>query len=332
MEKELFTPDQLAELDNQTIMLYAAPIIVASVLIEWLVGVYKKRNYYHGKDFLAALGIGAGSALVGASLKIVFFTTSMMIYNAVPWAIPRSWLGFVLGFIAVDFFRYWAHRISHEQRFWWATHVTHHSSEKMNFGISLRTSWVAPIKFLFFLPVPFLGFDPFTFFICHQLAVLYQFWVHTELIKKLPAPIEYIFVTPSHHRVHHGSNPKYIDKNYGSTFIFWDRMFGTFQREEERPRYGLTTPVKSYNPIYLVFHEYVDIGRDLLHAHSFREVWDILFKPPGALVTEYQRAQLGKEKPQETEEKSEMHCSKGTEERVEATQELRPAENQVYGT
>ncbi len=281
--------DHIAELDNLTIMHYAAPIIVASVLIEWLVGLYKKRNYYEKKDFMAALWIGAGNAIVGASLKIVLFTVSMMIYNAVPWAIPRSWWGFVGGFIAVDFFRYWAHRISHEQRLWWATHVTHHSSEKMNFAISLRTSWTSPIKFLFFLPVPFMGFDPFTFFVCHQLAVLYQFWVHTELIHKLPRPFEYIFVTPSHHRVHHGSNPKYIDRNYGSTFIIWDRMFGSFQKEEERPKYGLTTPVTSYNPFYLVFHEWVDLWKDLLHAKSFKEAWDILFKPPGTVVTAHQR-------------------------------------------
>jgi sterol desaturase/sphingolipid hydroxylase (fatty acid hydroxylase superfamily) len=289
MEKEVFTIEQIAELDNLTILHLAAPVIVASVLIEWYVGVKKKRNYYEKQDFMAALWIGAGSAIVGASVRIVLFTSSMMIYNAVPWAIPRSWWGFLVGFVAVDFLRYWAHRVSHEQRLWWATHVTHHSSEKMNFAISLRTSWTSPLKFLFFLPVPFLGFDPFTFFVCHQLAVLYQFWVHTELIRKLPAPVEYVFVTPSHHRVHHGSNPKYIDKNYGSTFIIWDRMFGTFQQEEERPIYGLTTPVASYNPFYLVFHEWVAIWKDLRHTRSIGEAWDVLFKPPGAVVTGYQR-------------------------------------------
>jgi sterol desaturase/sphingolipid hydroxylase (fatty acid hydroxylase superfamily) len=289
MEKEIFTMDQIAELDNLTIMHFAAPIIVASVLIEWYVGVRKKRNYYDKRDFLAAVGIGAGSVVLGAMLKVTLFYISLEIYNAVPWAIPRSWWGFALAFVLVDLCRYWAHRISHEQRFWWATHVTHHSSEKMNFSVSFRTGWTQHIKFLFFLPVPFLGFDPFTFFVCHQLAVLYQFWVHTELVRKLPAPIEYIFVTPSHHRVHHGSNPKYIDRNYGSTFIIWDRIFGTFQKEEERPVYGLTKPVNSFNPIYLVFHEWVDIWKDLMHVRSFREAWDVLFKPPGAVVTAYQR-------------------------------------------
>ncbi|MBD1395592.1 sterol desaturase family protein [Pontibacter sp. JH31] len=291
MEKEIFTMEQISELDNMTIMHFAAPVIVASVLIEWLVGVRKKRDYYDKRDFMAAVAIGVGSVILGALLKVTIFYITLVIYNAVPWAIPRSWWGFVLAFLLVDFCRYWAHRISHEQRFWWATHVTHHSSRKMNFSVSFRTGWTQHIKFIFFLPVPFLGFDPFTFFICHQLAVLYQFWVHTELIGKLPAPLEYVFVTPSHHRVHHGSNPKYIDKNYGSTLIIWDRLFNTFQVEEERPTYGITKPVTSYNPIYLVFHEWVDIWQDLRHVRLWREVWDLLFKPPGAVVTAYQREQ-----------------------------------------
>ena len=292
MEKEIFTLEHFEKMDDHNIMQYAIPLIIICLVVEWAVGMYRKRNYYEKKDFLAALGIGAGNAILGGALKIVVFTISMVIYNKVPWAMPRVWWGFIICFIAVDFCRYWAHRISHEQRMWWATHVTHHSSEKMNFAISFRTSWTTPIKFLFFLPVPFLGFDPFTFFVCHQLAVLYQFWVHTELITKLPKPIEYIFVTPSHHRVHHGSDAKYLDKNYGSTFIIWDRMFGTFQKEEEHPTYGLTTPVRSYNPVVLVFHEWVDIWNDLKYARSGKEVWGILFKPPGAVVTEHQRRKL----------------------------------------
>ncbi|WP_018478582.1 sterol desaturase family protein [Pontibacter roseus] len=291
MEKEVFTLEKIQELDDATLLYFAAPIIVASVVIEWLVGVYKQRDYYDKRDFIAAVAIGAGSMVLGSLLKVTIFYTTIVIYNAVPWAVPRSWWGFVLCFLLVDWLRYWAHRISHEQRFWWATHVTHHSSQKMNFSVSFRTGWTQHIKFIFFLPVPFLGLDPLTFLICHQLAVFYQFWVHTELIRKLPAPLEYIFVTPSHHRVHHGSNAKYIDKNYGSTLIIWDRLFNTFQAEEERPVYGLTKPVTSYNPLYLVFHEWVDLFRDLLHARSAKEVWKLLFKPPGAVVTAFQREQ-----------------------------------------
>jgi sterol desaturase/sphingolipid hydroxylase (fatty acid hydroxylase superfamily) len=305
MEKQPISFDQLQRIDDYNIMQYAAPVILLSVLVEWLVGLYKKRDYYERKDFLAAVTIGGVSALLGGLLKVWIFKLSLGLYNMVPWAMPREWWGFIACFVAVDFFRYWAHRISHEQRLWWATHVTHHSSERMNFSVSFRTSWMGHLKYVFFIPVPLLGFDPITFFVAHQAAVLYQFFVHTELVKKLPAAIEYVFVTPSHHRVHHGSNTQYIDKNYGSTFIIWDRMFGTFVAEEEKPVYGLTKPLKSYNPVYLVFHEWVDIGRDLKHAKSLREMFNILFKPPGAVVTEHQRLSLQQEQAaQEAKEES----------------------------
>lgn len=292
MEKEIFTLDHLKDIDNITIMHYAGPLIVVSVLAEWLVSIYKKRDYYDKHDFTIALAIGAGNAAIGIATKAAMFYIAMVIYNSVPWAMPRVWWGFAVCFVAVDLCRYWAHRVSHEQRFWWATHVTHHSSNKMNLTIAFRTSWTNNIKFIFFLPVPLLGVDPFTFFICHQVAVLYQFWVHTDVIKKLPAPLEYVFVTPSHHRVHHGSNPKYIDKNYGSTFIIWDRLFGTFQQEEEKPIYGLTTPIYSNNPIYLNFHEWVDIWKDFRHTKSVKEAYRLLFMPPGAIVTDHQRARV----------------------------------------
>jgi hypothetical protein len=154
----------------------------------------------------------------------------------------------------------------------------------------------------------FMGFNPFVFFICHQVAVLYQFWIHTEYIKKLPKPIEFFFTTPSHHRVHHGSDAHYLDKNYGSTFIIWDRIFGTFMPEGERPTYGITKPVTSYNPVYLVFHEWVDIVKDLREANSFNEVWRILFgKPSEEVIVNRKRAEVAqmeqikhKLKPQES--------------------------------
>jgi hypothetical protein len=127
------------------------------------------------------------------------------------------------------------------------------------------------------------------FFICYQIAILYQFIIHTEVVPKLPWIIEFFFVTPSHHRVHHGTNKHYIDKNYGATFIIWDRLYGTFQEEDEKPVYGLTKPVNTFNPVTLVFHEWVDIFKDLRHAKSFREAYKILFYPPGAIITEKQK-------------------------------------------
>jgi len=301
MEKEIYTWDQLEKLNDLTVLHYVAPLIVALVAAEWFIGYYKQKDYYDNKDALAAIAIGAVNGILGAGLKISLFAVAMVIYNVVPWAMPRVWWGFIVCFIAVDFCRYWAHRISHEQRFWWATHVTHHSSHKMNFSVSFRTGWTNHLKFVFFVPVPFLGIDPFTFFICHQVAVFYQFFVHTELVRKLPAPIEYFFVTPSHHRVHHGSNAAYIDRNYGSTFIIWDRLFGTFAAEDEKPVYGLTTPLKSYNPVFLVFHEWVAIAKDLQHCTSLSEAWKVLFYPPGTVVTEHQKTQLDKKVVEEKE-------------------------------
>src|SRR5690606_16026458 len=173
--------------------------------------------------------------------------------------------------------------IAHENRFWWATHVTHHNSEKYNWSVSFRLGWTQNIKIIFFIPVPLVGFDPVTFLICHQIAVLYQFWIHTEYIRKLPRFIEFFFTTPSHHRVHHASNDRYLDRNYGSTFIIWDRMFGTFQPEDEKPKYGITKPVKSYNPIYLNFHEWAELLRDIRKSKSLREAYAVTFCSPSKL-------------------------------------------------
>ncbi|WP_215222925.1 sterol desaturase family protein [Echinicola shivajiensis] len=267
--------------DWPNIILWAAPVMFALVFAEWGLSIYKNRDSYDGKDFLAASSIGLINVGISAIIKVALFSAVLFFWNIVPWKIPPTWWSFIPCFIAIDFARYWAHRIAHEQRFWWATHVTHHNSNKYNFSVSFRLSWTQHIKFIFFIPVVMIGFDPFVFFICHQIAVLYQFWIHTEYIHKLPAPIEYIFTTPSHHRVHHASDEHYLDKNYGSTFIIWDRIFGTFMPEAERPNYGITKPVTSYNPVYLVFHEWYDIVKDLKQAENSKEAYKILFGKPG---------------------------------------------------
>ncbi len=262
------------------LILWAAPIMFLLVFVEWGISWYQKKDAYNTKDFFAAATIGLVNVGISALIKVATFGSALFFYNISPFKIPATWWSFILCFFAVDFARYWAHRIAHEQRFWWATHITHHNSSKYNLSVSFRLGWTQHIKIIFFFPVMYMGFDPFVFFICHQIAVLYQFWIHTEYIKKLPAPIEYFFTTPSHHRVHHASDAHYLDKNYGSTFIIWDRMFGTFMPEAERPTYGITKPVTSYNPIYLVFHEWADIVKDLGQANSFQEGWRILFGKP----------------------------------------------------
>ncbi|RZS95482.1 sterol desaturase family protein [Cecembia calidifontis] len=283
MSKEKLTLDQVLSLDLPNIIFFAAPIMIGLVVLEWYLSYKEKKDFYDGKDTVAATVIGLVNVAMSAGLKVVTFGVILFFYNLVPWSFPNTWWAYVLCLLWLDFWRYWAHRIAHENRFWWATHVTHHNSEKYNWSVSFRLSWTQHIKIIFFIPVALAGFHPVMFFIVHQIAVLYQFWIHTEYIDKLPRPIEYIFTTPSHHRVHHASNEKYLDKNYGSTFIIWDRLFGTFMPEEERPAYGLTKQVNSYNPVTLNFHEWVDIFKDVKNSNSLKEAYAMVFTRPSEL-------------------------------------------------
>jgi sterol desaturase/sphingolipid hydroxylase (fatty acid hydroxylase superfamily) len=272
--------DQLIGLD---IIQFAAIPMILLVILEWVLTIVQKKEYYNSLDTISATFIGVVNVGISALLKIGIFGIILFFYNVVPWHIPSEWWAYILCIIAIDFFRYWSHRLTHVNRFWWATHVTHHNSEKYNLSVAFRLGWTQHIKFIFFIPVVLMGFDPVLFFICHQIEVLYQFWIHTEYIRKLPAPIEYIFVTPSHHRVHHSTNDKYLDKNFGSTFIIWDRIFGTFQAEEEQAVYGITTPINSYNPITLNFHEWKDMSLDVIKSRSLKEAYAMMFTSPSKL-------------------------------------------------
>ena len=287
MTKEKITYEQVLAMDLPNIIVYAAPVMFLLVFLEWFFSYRDKKEIYDGKDTLAASVVGIGNVILGASLKIFTFGVALFFYNLVPWSIPPTWWSFFVCLVWIDFWRYWAHRIAHENRFWWATHITHHSSPKYNLSVSFRLGWTQYIKIIFFIPVMVAGFHPVVFFVCHQIEVLYQFWIHTEYIKKLPKPIEFFFTTPSHHRVHHATNEHYIDKNYGSTFIIWDRIFGTFQPEVEKPIYGITKEVKKpYNPIYLVFHEWMDIIRDAKRAKGWRLKYKMIFGRPSELPDE----------------------------------------------
>lgn len=280
MNREKLVLEDIINLDFTTVIWFAAPIMFALVLVEYLIGRKQNKKLYDGKDFLASLSIGIGNLILNGFMKLGMFAVFLFFFNLAPFKIPHTWWSYVLCLVVLDFCRYWAHRIAHEQRFWWSTHVVHHSSEHYNFSVSFRLSWTQNLKIVFFLPVILMGFHPLVFFIVHQIEVLYQFWIHTELIRKLPKPIEYVFTTPSHHRVHHSVNERYIDKNYGSTFIVWDRMFGTFQEEDEPARYGITKPVNSFNPVFLVFHEWLEVGKDIFRAKSLKQAWVILFGSP----------------------------------------------------
>ncbi|MDJ1503158.1 sterol desaturase family protein [Xanthocytophaga agilis] len=265
------------------IVLYAAPMIFALVALEWGLSIKENKALYNKKDFWTSLAIGIGNLGSSALTKVALFAFFLFVYNWIPWHIPATAWSLVACLVTFDFCSYWAHRIAHEQRFWWATHVTHHSAESFNLAVSFRQSWVQQLKLVFFVPVLVCGFHPAIFYLTSQISLLYQFWTHAGMVGKLHPLIEYVFVTPSHHRVHHGKNPRYIDKNYGACLIIWDRLFGTFQIEDEEPEYGITHPVESSNPVYLVFHEYISLYQDLRKAQSLKEAWVYLFGRPGAV-------------------------------------------------
>jgi sterol desaturase/sphingolipid hydroxylase (fatty acid hydroxylase superfamily) len=192
-----------------------------------------------------------------------------------------DWWTFLPCYIVFDFCSYWAHRISHHVRVLWGTHVAHHSGEHYNLTVAFRLSWIQYVKIVFFLPVALMGFHPVIIFVTNQVAILFQFWVHTEYIKKLHPIFEYILATPSNHRVHHGSQPKYINKNFGATFMIWDRMFGTFQAEEEKVIYGITHKLESKsNPIHINFHEYSDILKDIRQTSLWTRKLFYIFGDP----------------------------------------------------
>ncbi len=276
------TFEQLKQIDAAApqLILWATPVMIFFVTLEYFLAKREHRDSYDYQELRGSVFIGLGNLATNFITKIILFAVVIYFYNLVPWRMEAVWWMFFPAFILLDFCSYWAHRISHQQRFWWATHVPHHSSNHYNLAVSFRLSWIQQFKILFFIPVTIAGFHPLVFFVVNQVAVLFQFWVHTEYITKLHPWIEYVFATPSNHRVHHGTDDKYIDKNYAPVFILWDRWFGTFQPEEETPKYGLTTPIHSDNPFYLVFHEAVDIVKDVKSAKGFRQKMWFLFGRP----------------------------------------------------
>ena len=238
---------------------------------------------YEPKDARASLLMGLGSIVTTVMVKVLAFVLFIAIYlYLAPWHMPMNhWWSWAIAVLAVDLTFYWTHRFLHRARVGWAAHQAHHSSEYMNFGTALRQKWNPWFDVVFWLPLPFLGIPPWAIFAVFSFNLIYQFTTHTELVDKLWAPIEFVMNTPSHHRVHHGSDELYLDKNYAGIFIIWDRMFGTFQKEIQRPKYGLTTPIDTYNVWKLQYGHYADLWVDVRNARSLKEKVQYLFMPPG---------------------------------------------------
>ncbi|MCI3134940.1 sterol desaturase family protein [Phenylobacterium aquaticum] len=265
----------------------AVPFFVLAILLEILLAKARVAHaYYETKDTFASLGMGFGRNIFGILTAGVTFAATIWVWNHRIFTVPfDAWWGWVAIFFLEDLTYYWFHRLSHERRFWWAAHVNHHSSQHYNLSTALRQTWTGGLSgtWLLWLPLAWLGFSPAQIAIQQGISLVYQFWIHTEAIKRMPGWFEAVFNTPSHHRVHHARNPRYLDRNYAGILIIWDRMFGTFEPEldAEPPRYGIVKNLADFNLLRVAFHEWIAIGKDLAGSRSPREVLGYLFGPPG---------------------------------------------------
>lgn len=267
-------------------LVWAFPVFVVLFLVEAAAILGEKRRDYTGydtKDSWTNIALFLGA--VGAS--IIVRTLGLMLYTAIfvylaPWhlsaANPWLWVGL---FVAVDFHFFLYHWACHRVRIVWAGHQVHHSSEYFNFTTAARQKWSQWQELPLWIPLALLGVPPWATFTMYSANLAYQYCIHTEAVDRLPRPVEWVFNTPSHHRVHHGRDELYLDKNFGGILIVWDRMFGTFQDEITRPHYGLTKPIKTYNVARIQFHEFIAIGRDIRHSGSLRDALGYVFGPPG---------------------------------------------------
>lgn len=271
---------------EQWLLAITLPVYIIFIVSEIYIGRKKRLNNYSFKDSLISIWLG----LVGAALD---YTLRFVTLGVLDWcnahAIYQPDLlsyypvaAWFLVFLAQDFCFYWLHRSEHYCRVLWAVHSNHHSSEKYNFTVALRSSTLQPLyRFLFYIPVAFLGFDGLTIMFMYAVNQFYQFFLHTEVIGFMPKWYEAIFVTPSHHRVHHASNVAYLDKNMGQVLIIWDKLFGTFEKETEAPKYGLTTNLGTFHPLKVIFSEWQKIIKDLGKPGPLSQKFKYLFKAPG---------------------------------------------------
>lgn len=267
------------------LILHAIPVFAALLILEWLSFRFLPDDDelgYELRDSATSLTMGIGNVFINIGWKLVVVTVYSAAYLVAPFHLPASnpWTWVAL-FFADDFAYYWYHRTHHRIRLFWASHVVHHSSERYNLSTALRQPWTPFTSLPFWLPLAFLGFSPWMILLQQAISLVYQFFIHTERVGKLSRPIEFIMNTPSHHRVHHGSNQQYLDKNYGGTLIVWDRLFGTFEPEDERVVYGLTHNIKTFNPLKVAFGEFIGIGRDVISARNWRDALGYMFRGPG---------------------------------------------------
>lgn len=266
------------------------PVILSIPLYFLLIGfelIYeavRKTKLYRTNDAVSNISCGITSQITNALWGVLAVGLYQIVYQyGAIFQMPSTWWSYLILFIAVDFCYYWFHRASHEINFLWNTsHVVHHQSEDYNLSVALRqASFGGLFSMVFYLPLALLGFSAYAFLTVKGLNLIYQFWIHTEAIDRLPRWFEYLFNTPSNHRVHHGRDPKYIDKNHAGTLMIWDHLFGTYQKEEERPTYGVTKPSNTWNPVWANVMPIVDMGKQVIQTSGLTNKLKVLFYKPG---------------------------------------------------
>jgi sterol desaturase/sphingolipid hydroxylase (fatty acid hydroxylase superfamily) len=267
---------------------FAIPVFIAFIVLEALslrfLADEEPDRYvgYERRDSRASILMGLGSLVVNGGARVVALIGYAALYELSPLRLnPHLWWSWVYALLAVDLLFYTEHRAAHRVRILWAAHQAHHNSQRFNLSTAVRQKWNPWWELLVWIPLPLLGMPPWMIFTAFSVNLIFQFFVHTERIDRMWKPVEYVFNTPSHHRVHHASDPDYLDRNFAGMLIVWDRMFGTYVEETHRPTYGLTKNVDTYNPFRLQYHEYAAIARDIRASTTWRERLGYLFGPPG---------------------------------------------------
>ncbi|WP_404335785.1 sterol desaturase family protein [Sphingomonas sp. MMS12-HWE2-04] len=263
----------------------AIPAFVLLVLAEMIVARLKDGSRYEPRDTLTSLMLGLGSTIAGVLSGGLVFALATLLWQFRLFDIGYGWYWFVFAFVIDDFAYYLFHRSAHRVRWFWASHVIHHSSQHYNLSTALRQTWTGffSLAFLFRLPLFLIGFPPAMVFFVAGLNLVYQFWIHTEAIRRMPRWFEAVMNTPSHHRVHHATNPRYLDRNYAGVFIVWDKWLGTFEpeRDDDAPRYGIVKDLGSFNIVWAATHEWVGIAKDVSAAPGWRARLGYMIRPPG---------------------------------------------------
>jgi sterol desaturase/sphingolipid hydroxylase (fatty acid hydroxylase superfamily) len=272
----------MPELPNP--VFWAIPFFIVTLIGEYIWQRSRQPSAFTGKDTATSLVLGIGSLLTGIATGAVVLTVSVWAYQHRLFDIGYIWWAWALCLVLDDLAYYVFHRTAHRVRWFWASHVVHHSSTHYNLSTALRQTWTGffSLNFLFRIPLLFIGFPVEMVVFIGGINLIYQYWIHTEAIDKMPRWFEYFFNTPSHHRVHHGRNPRYLDSNYAGVFMAWDRMFGSFvaERADDPVDYGLVKPLDSFNPFWAALHEWVGIAGDMWAA-PWRYKLPYLLREPG---------------------------------------------------